>query len=1119
MWTFQYKHGDRPLEGYTIQRAAGRGGFGEVYYAVSDSGREVALKVISGYEQIELRGISQCMNLKSPHLVTIFDVRQNAEGRWFVIMEFVSGANLRQLLDESPAGLGTQKAAFFLREIAKGLTFLHECGIVHRDLKPANIFYENGYVKIGDYGLSKAIAPDQHSGHTVTVGTVHYMAPEVGAGKYDRGVDIYALGALLYEMLTGTVPHVGASPTEVLMKHLSAEPDFTNIPEPFAKVIRKAMAKDPAQRYQNVQEMVEDVFGAEHIRQSVSVFSPQDLSMIAEHAAKRIGTGSSGGGVGVATGSSAATREPAGAKPDVWHRFANVFDKVIESSGWGTGDPNSPKDVEHEEVDAQGRRYRVVLKTGGAQAAPGTAPAMPNVDPLSAGQRRTLALMLSIAAAVVAGAIAGRPVDGEGAIFFVFPCVWGISLGSLIAARRVLPAMRHESMFVRRFITALFSGGLAFILTLPFYAVTGGYRYDNRYTLNELYLGALLAVLVAWIIVPVERVVASDRRHRINLGYAIAACVLGAVFGGMFSGKDDFVAVAATCSAAAMLMVQMLAAWHPREAIARKEAYESIKTATARHNWANEFRRVGHETREAFTQVGSELFGKNNVEPQQTNATQPASPPHDQALKNFGARSQPTKKSGTQYWWRPVPDSARWTWAAITVVCFALFVAMFVGAIVSDRYIAGPASVAAVALFQLAVFSLVRMVTKRFYGWWPYLLKPLLVFTCSTLCVFFIAIMCTVATSGGGLVAAWFFLALSFAAGIVVLCIPGRYRISSPPPIPGASSAPAAPEMTSAPGHWWQGGPGQLTRSERGHILLAMLAGMFIFLMLVVGLAYAVDVPSFISAGLLDPSLASQLHRDVFGNSDWGEPIERLVGAMTVAFMVLSMAFLTMARRNRGLLHMARGLLGLLGLISAIMMLRMAFRPGMWNQIAAEHLRLPGQILVMALDRMSAGPAIGAAVVFLIGVIFLVFPPAPRKGEGANAEAPQKSTGLRVLAAIVIGLFVVMGTLGMFIAIAVPTRSSSRTIQIVPQQGFPDASDFRYQLIVPPASTPHDPVIIKPKPAAQPPRPAKPAQPATAPSAFGGRGGGSAGSARGSGSTRPTTAPAPAPEPQGVFSD
>src|SRR3954470_24126854 len=123
MPAFRYKIGDRPLDGFTIQRGVGRGGFGEVYYAIADSGREVALKVIQGYEQIELRGVSQCMNLKSPHLVAIFDVKHNAEGTPFVIMEYVSGPSLRQLLDESPSGLGEQKSAFFLREIAKGLTF------------------------------------------------------------------------------------------------------------------------------------------------------------------------------------------------------------------------------------------------------------------------------------------------------------------------------------------------------------------------------------------------------------------------------------------------------------------------------------------------------------------------------------------------------------------------------------------------------------------------------------------------------------------------------------------------------------------------------------------------------------------------------------------------------------------------------------------------------------------------------------------------------------------------------------------------------------------------------------------------------------------------------------
>ena len=320
MQGFQYKHGDRPLDGYTIQRAAGRGGFGEVYYALSDSGREVALKLIQGYEDIELRGITQCMNLKSPHLVTIFDVKRSAEGKCFVIMEFVAGPSLREIIDESPAGLGSQKAAYFLREIGKGLSYLHDCGIVHRDLKPGNIFYENGYVKIGDYGLSKAIAPSQHSGQTITVGTVHYMAPEIGVGVYDARIDIYALGALLYEMLTGQPPFLGASIGEILMKHISAEPDVSGIEAPFAAVIRKAMAKNPQDRYQSVQEMVEAVFGADQIRNSVSCFSPDSLTMVAGRVAKNIPAANS------------ADKKEYERKPDieddVWLKFGKRMDEV-----------------------------------------------------------------------------------------------------------------------------------------------------------------------------------------------------------------------------------------------------------------------------------------------------------------------------------------------------------------------------------------------------------------------------------------------------------------------------------------------------------------------------------------------------------------------------------------------------------------------------------------------------------------------------------------------------------------------------------------------------------------------------------------------------------------------
>ena len=281
MAVFTLKHGDRALEGYTIQRGVGRGGFGEVYYAVSDGGREVALKYLRDNPAIELRGVSHCMNLKSPHLVTIFDVKQNADGEYFVIMEYVQGPSLRDLLIAEPDGLGPQKAAFFIRELAKGLGYLHDRGIVHRDMKPGNVFYEDGYVKIGDYGLSKFISVSRHSAQTASIGTVHYMAPEIGSGNYHRGIDIYALGVVLYEMLLGRVPYDGATMGEVLMKHLTAQPEVDDLPQPFGSVIRKALAKDPNERYQTVEEMAEDVLGVGEIRDSLAGFNPQSLSLAA----------------------------------------------------------------------------------------------------------------------------------------------------------------------------------------------------------------------------------------------------------------------------------------------------------------------------------------------------------------------------------------------------------------------------------------------------------------------------------------------------------------------------------------------------------------------------------------------------------------------------------------------------------------------------------------------------------------------------------------------------------------------------------------------------------------------------------------------------------------------
>ncbi|HUU82715.1 MAG TPA: protein kinase [Phycisphaerae bacterium] len=281
---FRFRHGDRPLKGYTIQRGVGRGGFGEVYFAVSDGGREVALKYLWENPGVELRGVSQCMNLSNPHLVKIFDVKKNDEGEYFIIMEYVAGPSLRDILIAEPNGLGSQKAAFFAREIGKGLSYLHDRGIVHRDIKPGNIFYEDGYVKIGDYGLSKFMAVSRHSGHTSSVGTVHYMAPEVGSGNYSRGIDIYAVGVMLYEMLLGQLPFQGASMGEVLMKHLTEQPEVENLPDPFGRVIRRALAKDPNDRYQSMDQMIEELLGVDDVRQSVVGFNPASLSGVARRA-------------------------------------------------------------------------------------------------------------------------------------------------------------------------------------------------------------------------------------------------------------------------------------------------------------------------------------------------------------------------------------------------------------------------------------------------------------------------------------------------------------------------------------------------------------------------------------------------------------------------------------------------------------------------------------------------------------------------------------------------------------------------------------------------------------------------------------------------------------------
>ncbi len=256
---FTYSSGQRPLDGYTLKRGIGRGGFGEVYFGVSDGGKEVALKLVRGNEEVELRGVAQCLNLKHPNLINLYDLKTDSQGDQWVVMEYVSGETLGVVLNRHPQGLPVELAQQWFLALARAVSYLHDHGIVHRDLKPGNIFLEGGTVKVGDYGLSKFIGCTQRTAQTQSVGTVHYMAPEISTGNYNKQIDIYAAGIILYEMLTGHVPFEGESAGEILMKHLTTPPDLTKLPREYAPIVGKALAKNPAHRYATMAEMAKAV--------------------------------------------------------------------------------------------------------------------------------------------------------------------------------------------------------------------------------------------------------------------------------------------------------------------------------------------------------------------------------------------------------------------------------------------------------------------------------------------------------------------------------------------------------------------------------------------------------------------------------------------------------------------------------------------------------------------------------------------------------------------------------------------------------------------------------------------------------------------------------------------
>jgi DNA-binding beta-propeller fold protein YncE/predicted Ser/Thr protein kinase len=241
------------LAGYRIEALIARGGMGVVYRATQLAlERPVALKVISrqladqpGFRERFLRESQLAARLDHPSVVPIYDAREE-DGELIVAMRLVEGGDLRRLIDrEGP--LDPSRALALLAQIAEALDAAHTAGIVHRDVKPHNILVEGERAYLSDFGLAKAFKETGAGSGTSIVGTVEYMAPEQWRGaKVDPAADIYSLGCVLYEALTGIVPYA--------RKDSDSEPE---IPAGIDVVIERAVAKDPGDRYPSTGALID----------------------------------------------------------------------------------------------------------------------------------------------------------------------------------------------------------------------------------------------------------------------------------------------------------------------------------------------------------------------------------------------------------------------------------------------------------------------------------------------------------------------------------------------------------------------------------------------------------------------------------------------------------------------------------------------------------------------------------------------------------------------------------------------------------------------------------------------------------------------------------------------
>lgn len=252
------------LTEYKIVEKVGHGGMATVFKAIQTGlKRPAAIKVLAPQmaqdpallARFHQEAISAA-NLEHPHIVPIYEVDE-ASGYHFIAMKYIDGDSLKQIIARE-GGLALSRVQGMADQIGQALDYAHERGFVHRDVKPSNVMVAaEDYVYLTDFGLSRAITSSQLTVAGTVMGTPDYMSPEQARGdtEIDQRTDVYSLGVMLYEMLTGQVPFHGLSPTAAIVAHVTQPPPSVltsrpDLPDEVDTVIRRAMSKEPGERYE-----------------------------------------------------------------------------------------------------------------------------------------------------------------------------------------------------------------------------------------------------------------------------------------------------------------------------------------------------------------------------------------------------------------------------------------------------------------------------------------------------------------------------------------------------------------------------------------------------------------------------------------------------------------------------------------------------------------------------------------------------------------------------------------------------------------------------------------------------------------------------------------------------